>query len=134
PICLRYFREQGNDVRLAVALSNLGAIANMRKDPERAIVFIREAIALARKTRDEDGLGISLHNFSRSLLMLGRTDDGREALLESIAIARRLGYRELTACCIGVPRPGGDARRRPGTGRTAARGSRAPVSGGRGRR
>ena len=95
------FRGQGNDVRLAVALSNLGAIANMRKDAESAIGYFDDAIALARRTGDEDGLGISLHNVARSHLILERIDEGREALLESLSIAQRLGYRELTAYCLG---------------------------------
>ena len=95
------FRAQQNNVRLAVALSNLGAIANMRKEPEAAIGYLEDAIALARETGDQDGLGISLHNIARSQLTLDRIDAGREALLESLSIARRLGYRELTAYCLG---------------------------------
>jgi predicted ATPase/DNA-binding SARP family transcriptional activator len=98
---LPIFRAQENDIRLAVALSNLGAIANMRKDAEAAIRYFDDAIALARSTGDEDGLGISLHNISRSYLQLERMDEGRDALFESLSIALRLGYRELTAYCIG---------------------------------
>lgn len=33
--------------------------------------------------------------------MLERIDEGRAALFESLSIARRLGYRELTAYCLG---------------------------------
>jgi predicted ATPase/DNA-binding SARP family transcriptional activator len=98
---LPIFRAQENDIRLAVALSNLGAIANMRNDAEAAIRYFDDAIALARSTGDEDGLGISLHNISRSYLQLERMDEGRDALFESLSIALRLGYRELTAYCIG---------------------------------
>jgi predicted ATPase/DNA-binding SARP family transcriptional activator len=98
---LPIFRAHENDIRLAVALSNLGAIANMRKDAEAAIRYFDDAIALARSTGDEDGLGISLHNISRSYLQLERMDEGRDALFESLSIALRLGYRELTAYCIG---------------------------------
>lgn len=95
------FREQGNQSRLAVVLSNLGAIANMRDDPETAVPFFSEAVDLSREIRDDDSLGISLHNLARSQLMLGNTAEGRADLLESMSIARRLGYRELTAYCLG---------------------------------
>ena len=33
--------------------------------------------------------------------MLERVEDGRDALLESLSIGRRLGYRELIAYCLG---------------------------------
>src|SRR5262249_17676958 len=34
-------------------------------------------------------------------IQLGRIDEAREALSESLAIARRLGYREVIAYCLG---------------------------------
>jgi predicted ATPase/DNA-binding SARP family transcriptional activator len=96
-----FFRNQGSKSRLSVALSNLGAIANMRDDPAAAVPYLSEAAQLSRETGDDDSLGIALHNLARSQLTLGRTSDGHEALLESMSIGRRLGYRELTAYCLG---------------------------------
>ena len=98
---LPLFREQGKKSRLSVALSNLGAIASMRNDPKTAVGFLLPAVELSRETSDVDSLGIALHNLARSHLALGQTADGRDALLESLGIARKIGYRELTAYCLG---------------------------------
>ena len=43
---LPFFRKEGS--RLSVALSNLGAIANMRDDPATAVGFLSEATNLSR--------------------------------------------------------------------------------------
>jgi hypothetical protein len=59
------------------------------------------AVELSRETSDVDSLGIALHNLARSYLALGETAEGRDALLESLGIARKIGYRELTAYCLG---------------------------------
>ncbi|MDX6386521.1 MAG: hypothetical protein QOD85_323 [Gaiellaceae bacterium] len=95
------FREQGHKSRLSVALSNLGAIASTRNDPKTAVGYLLPAVELSRETSDVDSLGIALHNLARSYLALGEIADGREALLESLEIARKIGYRELTAYCLG---------------------------------
>jgi tetratricopeptide (TPR) repeat protein len=95
------FRAIDNKSRLGVALSNLGAIANLREDPVTAVQYFEEAIALGRETGDRDGLAISLHNASRSLMALGKLDDARDALTESLTIGRELGYQELVAYCFG---------------------------------
>jgi tetratricopeptide (TPR) repeat protein len=94
------FKRLGYDLRVAMALSNLGAIASMRGDDERAAEYFEEAIA-AQRDLDRDGLGISLHNLARSLIKLGRIDEARATLDESLGIARELGYRELLGYCLG---------------------------------
>jgi DNA-binding winged helix-turn-helix (wHTH) protein len=43
-------------------------------------------------------LQVYVHGLRRAL---GRTDEGRAALTESVALARRLGYREVLAYCLG---------------------------------
>ena len=96
------FREQGRTPRLAVALANLGAIANMQHDHTTAVDYLTEAIALSREARDDDGLSVALHNLARAELALGRPDEGRSALLESLALSRRLGYREVIAHSLGA--------------------------------
>ncbi len=99
--CLPLLRKQGRLSRLAVALGNLGTIAHMRRDPETAVRYYGEAIEASRAGVDEDGLAVNLHNLGRSELALGRPDRAHEALTESLAIARRLGYREVIAYCLG---------------------------------
>ena len=83
-----------------MALSNLGTIASMRGDHERAAEYLGQAIEIQRGL-DRDGLGISLHNLSRTLTKLDRVDESRVLLAESVAIARELGYRELLGYCLG---------------------------------
>jgi predicted ATPase/DNA-binding SARP family transcriptional activator len=95
------FRSQGRTARLAASLGNLGTIAHMRRDFEAAVAYYREAIDLAREAGDTDGSAVNLHNLGRSELALGHAEQGLEALCESLAIARRIGYREVIAYCLG---------------------------------
>jgi hypothetical protein len=73
----------------------------MRGDHATAVVHYREAIEVSREAGDEDGAAVNLHNLGRSELQLGRTRDGDESLRASLAIAERLGYREVIAYCLG---------------------------------
>ncbi|MFL5941702.1 MAG: BTAD domain-containing putative transcriptional regulator [Gaiellaceae bacterium] len=95
------FREQGHPARVAAAVGNLGTIAHMRQDYATAIGYYHEAIELSQQTGDIDGAAVNLHNLARSELALGRAGDGLDALRESLAIARRIGYREVIAYCLG---------------------------------
>jgi predicted ATPase len=99
--CVPLLRRLGNLSRLAVGLGNLGTIAHMRGESATAIGYYREAIEASRASSDDDGMAVNLHNLARSELQLGRADAGLEALQESLAIARRLGYREVIAYCLG---------------------------------
>jgi predicted ATPase/DNA-binding SARP family transcriptional activator len=99
--CLPLLRTQGNPSRLAVALGNLGTIAHMRGDAVTAVDYYEQAIDASRGAGDEDGVAVNLHNLGRSELALARSDRARDALCESLAIARRLGYREVIAYCLG---------------------------------
>jgi predicted ATPase/DNA-binding SARP family transcriptional activator len=94
------FRSQGKLSRLAASLGNLGTIAHMRGDPETAVGYYAEAIDASREAGDEDGAAVNLHNLGRAELALGRTEQGLEALRESLAIGQRLGYREVIAYCL----------------------------------
>jgi tetratricopeptide (TPR) repeat protein len=73
----------------------------MRKDYATAVDHYEEAIELARQTGDIDGAAVNLHNLARSELARGLAGPGLEALRESLEIARRLGYREVIAYCLG---------------------------------
>jgi predicted ATPase/DNA-binding SARP family transcriptional activator len=95
------FRSQGKLSRVGASLGNLGTIAHMRGDFATAVRYYAEAIDAAREAGDEDGAAVNLHNLARSELALGRTEQGLEGLRESLAIARRLGYREVIAYCLG---------------------------------
>jgi predicted ATPase/DNA-binding SARP family transcriptional activator len=99
--CVPLFRSQGKISRLGASLGNLGTIAHMRGDHATAVVHYREAIEVSREAGDEDGAAVNLHNLGRSELQLGRTRDGDESLRASLAIAERLGYREVIAYCLG---------------------------------
>jgi tetratricopeptide (TPR) repeat protein len=95
------FREQGHPSRVAAALGNLGTVAHMRQDYSTAVGYYGEAIELSKETGDLDGAAVNFHNLARSELALGRAGEGLEALRESLAIARRIGYREVIAYCLG---------------------------------
>jgi predicted ATPase/DNA-binding SARP family transcriptional activator len=99
--CLPLLRKQGNASRLAVALGNLGTIAHMRGDAAAAVDYYGQAIDAARSAGDEDGVSVNLHNLGRSEIALGLSEQALESLRESLAIARRLGYREVIAYCLG---------------------------------
>lgn len=95
------FRTQGYPSRVAAGLGNLGTIAHMRQAFATAVAYYEEAIELAKETGDIDGAAVNLHNLARSELALRRAGPGLEALRESLTIARRIGYREVIAYCIG---------------------------------
>jgi tetratricopeptide (TPR) repeat protein len=95
------FRSQGQLSRVAASLGNLGTIAHMRGDPDTAVRYYTEAIEASRAAGDEDGSAVNLHNLGRSEFALGRLEEGRQALRESLSIGLRLGYREVIAYCIG---------------------------------
>ncbi len=95
------FREQGHPSRVAAALGNLGTVAHMRRDYPTAVGYYEEAIELAKETGDSDGVAVNFHNLARSELARGRAGEGLEALRESLVIARRIGYREVIAYCLG---------------------------------
>jgi predicted ATPase/DNA-binding SARP family transcriptional activator len=95
------FRSQGKLSRLAASLGNLGTIAHMRGDLATAVDYYEEAIGASREAGDEDGAAVNLHNLGRSELARGRPEEGLAALRESLAIGRRLGYREVIAYCLG---------------------------------
>jgi tetratricopeptide (TPR) repeat protein len=95
------FRKQGHVGRMAASLGNLGTIAHMQGDYATAVGYHGEAVELAKSSGDIDGAAVNLHNLARSELALGRPGPGLEALRESLAIARQLGYREVIAYGLG---------------------------------
>ena len=95
------FRKQGHLGRMAASLGNLGTIAHMQGEYETAVGYHGEAVELAKASGDIDGAAVNLHNLARSELALGRAGPGLEALRESLAIARQLGYREVIAYGLG---------------------------------
>lgn len=99
--CVPLLRKLGNLSRVAVAFGNLGTIAHMRGEHATAVAYYGDAIEAARSAGDADGAAVNLHNLGRSEIALGRTDRGLDALRESLAIGRRLGYREVIAYCLG---------------------------------
>jgi tetratricopeptide (TPR) repeat protein len=99
--CVPMFRSQRQLSRVAASVGNLGTIAHMRGEHAKAVGYYHEAIDASRAAGDEDGAAVNLHNLGRSEIALGRSDEGFEALRASLAIGRRLGYREVIAYCLG---------------------------------
>ena len=62
---------------------------------------LRRGDRASRRRATTDGTAVNLHNLARSELALGRPAEGLDALRESLTIARRIGYREVIAYCLG---------------------------------
>jgi len=87
-------------LRLAIVLANLGAIATMRGELDAAAAYDERAAKIQRERGDLDGLSVTSHNYARILAALGRLEEAKAALRESVALACSLDYREVLAYCL----------------------------------
>jgi tetratricopeptide (TPR) repeat protein len=78
------FREAGYDLGMAVALTNLSAVARDKGDAERALEIGREATALCRRLNALDTLLIAVQNEASALVALGRLDQAEQLLTEAL--------------------------------------------------
>jgi predicted ATPase len=91
--CVELSRTAGYKQRLAHALNDLGCVALMRKDPERASGLLTESLAI------DDELGLNYYRtFALGSLGWARIDQkdaGRAAVLfaEQLALSQRLGAK-----------------------------------------
>jgi predicted ATPase/DNA-binding XRE family transcriptional regulator len=92
-------RALGDEQGMAAPLQNLGLIAQSRGDDARAASLYREALEINRTYSDKGGLCTSLYNLGMTLMAM-EGDNNAEAescLRESVALARELGNRSMTA-------------------------------------
>jgi predicted ATPase/DNA-binding SARP family transcriptional activator len=89
------FRKLDVPARLATVLGNLGHIASMRGDYERAIEVTEEALAL--EASHKANAAISLFNLGSHNLGAGHHEKAREWLERAIAHSLELGFKEVMA-------------------------------------
>ncbi|HEY3578439.1 MAG TPA: BTAD domain-containing putative transcriptional regulator [Gaiellaceae bacterium] len=89
------FRKLDVPARLATVLGNLGHIASMRGDYERAIEVTTEALAL--EASHKPNAAISLFNLGSHNLAAGHYEKAREWLERAIAHSLELGFKEVMA-------------------------------------
>jgi predicted ATPase/DNA-binding SARP family transcriptional activator len=85
----------------ALALSNLGKIAQGRGDVARSTELQEEALVVAREANDDRLLTSALNNVGFFLAETGVAERGRALLEESLEIARRLGETMAVALAAG---------------------------------
>ena len=67
----------------AKGLMARGAVSYWRSEPDRAITYYSEAVAIARRLRDDGLLAEAIYGFGTSCIVAGREDEGLLALDES---------------------------------------------------
>jgi predicted ATPase/class 3 adenylate cyclase len=94
---LELFREAGQGREASFALSELGFIALVRGDPERAEELCKEALSVARDIDDARAMSAALNNLGE---VSSSTGDHERALAcheEAVALRRGLGNPELVS-------------------------------------
>ncbi|MCS6992503.1 MAG: tetratricopeptide repeat protein, partial [Anaerolineales bacterium] len=81
----------GNRERAAVALNNLGALADERGDLPQAQRYYLQAIEMAREIGAQQSLALYLINLGHSEIRLGQFQEATEHLREGLALADHLG-------------------------------------------
>jgi predicted ATPase/DNA-binding SARP family transcriptional activator len=84
-----WFRENGDDYGLRLALLLLGLAAAGRGDMDHALRLTEEAVAVARRFGEERELSVALQNLALLHVMKGDLDQAEPLLMESFAASRR---------------------------------------------
>jgi predicted ATPase/DNA-binding SARP family transcriptional activator len=84
-----WFRAQGDDYGLRLALLLLGLSAYARGDGAAALAITEEAVAVARRFGQDRELAVSLQNLALVHLTQDRVEQAEALLMESCAASRR---------------------------------------------
>jgi predicted ATPase/DNA-binding SARP family transcriptional activator len=84
-----WFRENGDDYGLRLALLLLGLAAAGRGDMDNGVRLTEEAVAVARRFGEDRELSVALQNLALLHLMKGDLDQAEPLLMESFAASRR---------------------------------------------
>jgi tetratricopeptide (TPR) repeat protein len=93
-------RRLGDDRRVAQVIANMGSVASIQRDFERARTLFEEALELQQASGNRESGAISLHNLGRIELALDRLDEAGAWFEKALQDARELGYREIIAYCL----------------------------------
>jgi non-specific serine/threonine protein kinase len=102
------FLRQGLDLARGLAdewgaaktAQGLAITVGFRGDASGAIAYLDDAIAAFRRLGDQRQLSVVLWNLGGSLLNAGELARARSSYIESMALARRLGYRWHESLCL----------------------------------
>jgi len=86
-------RQNGDRVREAAALTDLGIVHMNQGDLKKSVAHLEKALALARQLDDLGREVDVLHNMGYALLAMGQAQGAREWLEYALPIARKLGDR-----------------------------------------
>ncbi|MGH8900187.1 MAG: BTAD domain-containing putative transcriptional regulator [Egibacteraceae bacterium] len=93
----RLFRDSGMLLRVGVATMNQGLGLTLMDQAQEGLAAVEEALALERTLGNVDGEMWSLATRCLPLIALERYEEAKETCEAALAIARRLGHREVTA-------------------------------------
>ncbi len=85
-----------------VVLANLGAVYHALGELDRAEEATAEALAIAERIADEDGLAVTSLNLSAIDLERGDLSSAARHVRVALDKAQRLAYREVTAYALGI--------------------------------
>jgi non-specific serine/threonine protein kinase len=94
---LAFWRERGDESRMAHTLANLGWVAAELTDLDAATALSEEALALHRKHGEKRGIAVALNNLGWVACYRGETREGRVRLEESLALRREIDDRRGVA-------------------------------------
>jgi predicted ATPase/DNA-binding SARP family transcriptional activator len=97
---LALYRELGDDREIARMLSNLGSVALLEGNSERATALYEETIPLFRDAGDDRGLMITLSNLASIANAGGDHVRGRTLGEEGLAVARRVGDKDQVSVSL----------------------------------
>ncbi len=92
--------EEDEQSLMAKAAISLGAVANLRGEPEKALTFYRLALAPLDRRCDTRGLGQIHHNLGMSYRDMGNLDDAVDEYRHAVRIAQNAGLQPQVAMSI----------------------------------
>jgi predicted ATPase len=95
-------RSIGYTRGMAIALNNLANLACESDDPAAALPLFLESVELSRRQGPVMALGLNLANVAETCVRLGRCDEGRAPLIESLEIFQRIQRQDYGSHAISV--------------------------------
>lgn len=89
-----------NDEMLAKGFNNLGALSDLRGDPERALSYFQRAQPLYERLDQATGVAQLKHNQAISYRNLGRLRDAVDTSQQATELARNLDHRPLVVISV----------------------------------